>query len=181
MKFVLRILIYLVATLANFTLYVLLFMAAAGMSPTKSVNVLKDKIEAAAVDTLASGSQAEKLAGDAKDEITRAQEQISAEKDELQNQKAAIEAEKADLEKLRSEVQALLARKNRADDEKMYSLAKIYDSMDQEKLAQVFANMEDSLVVKILPKMKSNNASTVLEYLPPQRSAMISRKLLGSS
>jgi flagellar motility protein MotE (MotC chaperone) len=181
MKFVLRILIYLVATLANLALYVLLFMAAAGMSPQKSMNVLKTKIEEAAVDTLAAGSKPEKLASDVKDEIEQAREKASAEMKDLQNQKAALDSEKADLEKLRDEVQRLLARKNRAEEDKMYNLAKIYDSMDQEKLASVFANMNDSLIVKILPKMKSNNASLVLEYLPPQRSAMISRMLLGSS
>ena len=181
MKFVLRILIYLVATLANFALYVLLFMAAAGMSPDKSMNVLKTKIEEAAVDTLAADSKPDKLVSDVQDEIKQAREQVSSEMKDLEDQKAALDSEKADLEKLRDEVQRLLTRKNRADEERMYSLAKIYDNMDQEKLADVFSNMNDSLIVKILPKMKSNNASLVLEYLPPQRSAMISKMLLGSS
>ena len=60
----------------------------------------------------------------------------------------------------------------------MYSLAKIYDGMDQEKVAEVFSQMQDSLIVALLPKMKSGNASLVLEFLPPGRSAKISRMML---
>ena len=86
--------------------------------------------------------------------------------------------EKSDLEKLRNEIKNLMAAKKKADEDRMYNLAKIYDGMDQEKVAEVFGQMDDSLIVAILPKMKPGNSSQVLEFLPPQRSAKISKLLL---
>ena len=73
MKVVLRILIYLFATIANFALYVLLFMSAAGLSPKQSMDILKDKVEEVAVDTT-SAEAGQQLSDAMKSEIQKALE-----------------------------------------------------------------------------------------------------------
>jgi flagellar motility protein MotE (MotC chaperone) len=179
MKFVLRILIYLAVTIANFAIYVFLFMTMAGLSPQRSLDILKVKAVEVAADTTgnqaAQGSEAKMLS-----EVEKARKSVAAEKADLQQQKAQLLSEKTELENLRAEINRLMAAKKKADEDRMYSLAKIYDGMDQERLAAVFNQMNDSLVVSILPKMKPANASTVLEFLPAQRSARISEMLLGA-
>ena len=52
MKFVLRILIYLAVTIVNFAIYVFLFMTMAGLSPQRSLDMLKAKAAEVAADTV---------------------------------------------------------------------------------------------------------------------------------
>ncbi len=179
MKFVLRILIYLVATIASFVLYVLLFMVAAGLTPQQSIEVLREKVEVAAIDSTATETGEAPMSDAMKAEVQKARGMVSDEMAELESEKNKLLSEKQELEKLRDEIARLLAKKSKAEEERMYNLAKIYDGMDQERLAEVFTRMNDTLIVNILPKMKANNASLVLEYLPPGRSAQISHMLLG--
>jgi flagellar motility protein MotE (MotC chaperone) len=178
MKFVLKILIFLVAAVANLGIYVFLFLTMSGLSPQQSMEIIKIKMEQVAADTASTASQQPDSASTARPDESQ---KIADEMAELQKQKAELNSEKASLEALRNEVSRLLAQKNKADDEKMYKLAKIYDGMDQQRLAEVFSQMDDSLVIKILPKMKAANASQVMQYLPPQRSATISRMILKGS
>jgi flagellar motility protein MotE (MotC chaperone) len=178
MKFLLRILIYLAVTIVNFGIYVFLFLTLTGLSPERSIDLLKVKMEQIKVDTtdaaLAQAGNNAMLS-----EVEKARKTVSSDMEELKLQKAQLLSEKTELEALREEIKRLMAAKSKADEDRMYSLAKIYDGMDQERLAAVFNQMDDSLIVSVLPKMKPANASLVLEFLPPQRSAVISQMLLG--
>jgi len=177
MKFVLRILTYLVATIVNFGLYVLLFLVASGMSPENGLEMMRVKMEQVATDTTSFVPQ-DQLKQKAQAEIDAANDTISTEMAQLIEQKNQLMSEKTELEKLRNQVQQLLAEKSKAEEDRMYSLAKIYDGMDQEQLAEVFNKMDDAMIICILPKMKPANASLILEYLPPERSALISKMML---
>ena len=61
----------------------------------------------------------------------------------------------------------------------LYNLAKIYNDMDPIQLANVMIDLDDTLIIMVLPKMKNDKASRILEMLPPARSAQISSMLLG--
>ena len=178
MKFVFKILVYVLATVLNMGIYMFLFLSMAGLSPEQSLKVVKAKIEQVAVDTAAGEEQLQPLSTEMKGEVDKARKLVTGEIDDLQRQKDSLLTEKAALETLRDEIQKLLSRKSKAEEDRMYSLAKIYDGMDQEKVAEVFSQMQDSLIVALLPKMKPNNASLVLEFMPPGRSAKISRMML---
>ena len=179
MKFVLRILIYLAVTIVNFGIYVFLFLTLTGLSPERSLGLLKVKMEQVTVDTTSASLDKAKESA-MLSEVEKARKTVSSEMEDLKEQKAQLLSEKTELEALREEIKRLMAAKSKADEDKMYNLAKIYDGMDQERLAAVFNQMNDSLIVSVLPKMKPANASLVLEFLPPQRSAMISQMLLGA-
>jgi flagellar protein FlbB len=102
-----------------------------------------------------------------------------AKEDSLKQQVAAIRKEKTELERLRNEISLLLKTKSKADSIQLYNLAKIYEGVDVVQLATVMANMDDSLVIAILPRMKSQKAGKILESMPAERAARISSKLLG--
>ena len=178
MKIVFKIPVYLIGIMLNFLIYVLVFSAAVGMKPIQSLEFVKHKIKHTQADSVAMAEQDTVHSEELKDEIEEARETIAKEKAELQSQKEQLTKERKELEDLRKELQQLLADKDKAEEERMYSLAKIYDGMDQENVARVFDRMDDSLVVEILPKMKPANASQVLEFLPAERSAKISKMLL---
>jgi flagellar motility protein MotE (MotC chaperone) len=179
MKFVLRILIYLAVTIVNFGIYVFLFLTLTGLTPERSIDLLKVKMEQVTIDTTTAAlDQARESA--MLSEIEKARKTVSSEMEDLKQQKTQLLSEKTELEALREEIKRLMAVKSKADEDRMYNLAKIYDGMDQERLAAVFNQMDDSLIVSVLPKMKPGNASLVLEFLPPQRSAVISQMLLGA-
>lgn len=169
---------FLMVIVVNFALYVLLFLSMAGMKPQQSVLLAKEKIAQLQADSSATQNQEVELSEEMKREIEKAREIIFIEKGELAAQKNQLLKDKTELEQLRNEITGLIAAKKKADEDRMYNLAKIYDGMDQEKVAEVFGQMEDSLIVSILPKMKPGNSSQVLEFLPPQRSARISRMLM---
>ncbi|RKX20683.1 MAG: hypothetical protein DRP26_01185 [Candidatus Zixiibacteriota bacterium] len=162
----------------SFLVYILVFSAALGIKPDQSLKYAKFKIEHVKADSTAMVEQDTVITEDLMREIDKARRSIADEKADLQSQKERLIKEKEKLEALREEIQQLLADKRKAEEERMYNLAKIYDGMDQESVAKVFSQMEDSLVVVILPKMKPANASQVLEFLPPDRSARISKMLL---
>lgn len=94
---------------------------------------------------------------------------------------AEIEQERKELQKLRDELKGYIDRVETKKTEDLKALAKLYDGIGQEQLAYIFNHMEDSLVVRIIPKMKSKNAAKILEYLEPERAARISRLILGET
>ena len=99
--------------------------------------------------------------------------------DTLQAQMASIARERAELEKLRAEVSTMLKTKARVDSAQISSLAKMYDGVEPAQLAQMMASMDDSLVIAILPRLKSQKAGKILEQMPAERAARISSKLIG--
>lgn len=178
MKFLVKIAAFLIFMVINFALYLLLFLSMAGMKPQQSILLAKEKFGQVQADSSAVENKEVELSEEMKREVAKAREIIANEKGDLEAQKTQLLNEKSELEKLRSEIKNLMAAKKKADEDRMYNLAKIYDGMDQEKVAEVFGQMDDSLIVAILPKMKPGNSSQVLEFLPPQRSAKISKLLL---
>jgi len=100
--------------------------------------------------------------------------------DTLGEQLAKIGQEKAELEKLRNEIKSLMIAKSKTDSLRIAGLAKMYDGVEPTQLAAVIANMDDSLVIAILPRLKTQKAGKVLETMPAERAARISSKLLGA-
>ncbi|MCP4633263.1 MAG: hypothetical protein GY855_10085 [candidate division Zixibacteria bacterium] len=83
-----------------------------------------------------------------------------------------------ELTRLRQEVETYAENKVAGKGEDAKRLAKLYDGIDQEQLAEIFRHMEDSIIVEILPLMKTKNASGVLSKLEPVRAAKISRMII---
>jgi len=99
--------------------------------------------------------------------------------DTIQAQIAQLNQEKAELSKLKSEITELLKVKSMADSARIANLAKMYDGVEVTQLAAMIANMDDTLVLTILPRLKTQKAGKVLEAMPADRAARISSKLIG--
>ena len=57
-------------------------------------------------------------------------------------------------------------------------LAKLYDGMESRAVAKLMGNLDDETVVSILPRMKTKNASEVLQLLPAKRAAKLSKRMI---
>jgi flagellar motility protein MotE (MotC chaperone) len=105
--------------------------------------------------------------------------------DWLKTEKAQLATRKADLDKREKQLNALSKKVEQqmlvieqAESTRIQQLAKLYDGMDPRAVAQLMANLEDDIIVSILPRMKQKNAAQVLQLLPSKRGARLSRKLI---
>jgi len=178
MMFILKIFGIMTFAAANVTAYIVLSFMVFGMKPEYTVEYVKMKFYEVTSDSLAYTAQTGLEPEVAQSESEQAEVSIFNERKEIEEQKQQLDKDKNDLEKMRVEVEQLMSQKHQDAEDRMYELAKIYDGMDQENVADVFSKMSDTLVVAILPKMKPKNASKVLEYLSSERSAELSRKML---
>lgn len=97
----------------------------------------------------------------------------------IKQQREAIESEKRELASLRRDIEKLLATVQEAKSERITMMAKLYDSMDPEAVAQQIGSIEDRTVVMLLPQMKTRTAAKVMAHLDPKRAAQITTRLLA--
>jgi len=103
----------------------------------------------------------------------------------LEKEKVALAAREKDLnsrqkelERLEKEVNKKLLNLEQVESARTAQLAKLYDGMDARSVAQLMANLDDKTVISILPRMKLKNASAVLQILPAQRAAKLSKEMI---
>lgn len=178
MKFLVKILFSLVLITFNLVGYLFLFSMAFGMKPAQVSKYLSVKIEQAKSGKSLVSPEQEKAIKE-KLEFDDSRKTLEAEKEEIKQQKAQLLKDREDLENIKKQIDSLRTCQSKAVEDKMYNLAKIFDGMEKQQAAKVFAQMEDSLVISILPKMKSANASLILQYMEPTRSAQITKLILS--
>ncbi len=176
MKGAIKIAVLAVIALASFFGYLVLFGMVLGVSTSDAVSVLTTGTVEGAIKAVEEPVKADSAGVE---QSQSAEAEFQSKSDSLAQQMETIRTETAELEELKAELQELLAAKNKDEEEKLYNLAKIYDGMDPVQLAGVMSGINDSIVVEILPKMKSQKASKILESMPADRAARISTKLLG--
>ncbi len=119
----------------------------------------------------------EKFAISAEDSIAEVN-WLEQEKTALAQKEQELNARQAGLESLDKEVSRKLLVLEQAQTSRINNLAKLYDGMDPRSVAQLMANLDNETVVAILPRMKTKNASAVLELVPPKRAAKLSKQMI---
>lgn len=103
---------------------------------------------------------------------------LEQEKTKLAQLQSDIDADRKGLDRLDREVTAKILRIEQAESMRVNSLAKLYDGMDARAVTRLMANLDDATVVSLLPRMKSKNASAVLQLLPSKRAARLSKQMI---
>jgi len=103
---------------------------------------------------------------------------LEKEKHMLVKRERSLDLKQRELEKVDRKVSQKLLRIEQAESSRVSQLAKLYDSMDPQAVAQLMRNLEDEIVVELLPRMKSKNAAIVLSLLPPKRAAKLSKQMI---
>jgi|WetSurMetagenome_2_1015567.scaffolds.fasta_scaffold316089_2 flagellar motility protein MotE (MotC chaperone) len=104
---------------------------------------------------------------------------IQKEMAQLAEEKTRLDSRQKDLEDRESKVNLGMTKLNQAEATRIISLAKLYDGMRPDEAANLFENLDDTIVVAILPRMKPANASKILGLMPPKRAAEISTRLIS--
>ncbi len=102
-------------------------------------------------------------------------------KTEQEMQKNMIDDDLKNLNRLKSEIDSLLTIDNADQKANLQKLAKIYEAMRPNEVAQLSANMDDKTLARILAVMKPRNAARVLgeiTRLDPVKSAELSKLIL---
>lgn len=103
---------------------------------------------------------------------------IEQEKARLSKRESDLNKREKDILKLEKEVNAKITRLEQAESNRINKLAKLYDGMDPRAVAQLMMNLDDETVVSIIPRMKSKNASAVLQLIPSKRAAKLSKQMI---
>lgn len=104
----------------------------------------------------------------------------------LETEKARLVKKSSELDKLTKKLDAQersvdqkLKKLGQVEANRLLGLAKLYDGMKPDQVARMIVKMEDKMIVSILPRMKSANASKILGLLPPERGARISKLMIS--
>lgn len=100
---------------------------------------------------------------------------------EQEMQKNLIEQDLKTLDKMKKEIDSLLTLENADQAANLKKLAKIYEAMRPNEVAQLSLSIDDSILARILAIMKPRNAARVLGEITrqdPAKSAQLSKMIL---
>lgn len=103
---------------------------------------------------------------------------IKQKKDSLAAWEKSLNDRQKKLDRQQQEVDKKMLVLEQAEATRVTELAKLYDGMDARAVARLMTSLDDATVIAILPKMKVKNASQVLQLLPAQRAAKLSKQLI---
>jgi len=103
---------------------------------------------------------------------------LAQEKKRLAAWEDSVATREKQLNRLSQQVNKKILRIEQAESAKVASLARLYDGMDSRAVARLMSNLDNATVVSILPRMKAKNASAVLQLLPAQRAAKLSKQMI---
>jgi len=114
----------------------------------------------------------------AKEESVKAISWLEKQKEDLSKRETALAARQKEVDELDRKVSQKIMRLEQSMADRVASLAKLYDGMEPDAVAKLAENLDDSLVVAIIPRMKQKNASQLLSLMPPQRAAKLSKQII---
>jgi hypothetical protein len=103
---------------------------------------------------------------------------IKKEKQAIASRKSQLDTREQELNRRETEVAKKLLILEQAKSEQIAQLVKLYDGMEPEAVARLMGGLDDRTVVAVLPRMKTKNASAVLQAMPPMRAAKLSNEMI---
>ena len=103
---------------------------------------------------------------------------LEQEKKRLAEKEKELDAREKELNILDKKVTQKVLKIEQAESTRISNLARLYDGMESRAVARLMANLDDATVVSILPRMKQKNASAVLQMMPSQRAASLSKQMI---
>jgi flagellar motility protein MotE (MotC chaperone) len=88
-----------------------------------------------------------------------------------------LQARTAELIALRAKIEAATTNFQKGEDEKLDSLVKIYEAMRPKEAARIFDELEMSVLVDVLKRMKEMKSSQILASMDPARVRTITTRL----
>ena len=103
---------------------------------------------------------------------------IESQKTSLAQKEKELNTRQKELNRLEKEINKKVLNLEQVESARTAQLAKLYDGMDPRAVAKLLANLDDKTVVSIFPRMKLKNASAVMQLMPAQRAAKLSKQMI---
>jgi len=97
----------------------------------------------------------------------------------LQKQKLELDEKLKELEKVRQGVASVLKERISVDSEKLDRLVDFYSNMKPQNAAKIFEEVDESLAVEILGRLKKKNAAEIMNLVKPDKAQRLSEKYTG--
>lgn len=112
-------------------------------------------------------------------ELEKKERRLAQLEEDLQKQKEEIEKQLKDMQEMRRNISSKLDKKVTADQESIDKLVGVYSNMKPKNAAQIIASIDDELAIKVLGKMKKQNAAAILNFVAPKKAQYLSEKFSG--
>jgi flagellar motility protein MotE (MotC chaperone) len=99
--------------------------------------------------------------------------------EKLQLQKIELDKKIEALEETRRDIASRLETRVNQDEEDITKLVGVYSNMKAQNAATVISKLDDDLAVKILKRMKKQDAGNILNFLDPEKAKLLSEKYSG--
>jgi flagellar motility protein MotE (MotC chaperone) len=90
---------------------------------------------------------------------------------------ASLEAQIARLAELRAEITAVVERHDAAEDGKLTSLIKIYETMKPKAAAEIFDRLEMPVLIRVVERMREAKSADVLARMDPVKAKQVTTEL----
>jgi len=110
-------------------------------------------------------------------ELDAREKQMSTQEQLINAAEAKLDGRIKQLGDLKAQVQALLDDANKAGDQDVLRMVKVYESMKPKDAARVFETLKDDVRLPIAAKMKERNLAAVLAQMSPDKARDLTEKL----
>jgi flagellar motility protein MotE (MotC chaperone) len=117
--------------------------------------------------------------GERKNELDLREKEIQKMEVELTKQKEELEKKMIELEEMRKKISSVLEEKVQVDDKRIENLVQFYSSMKPLQAAKIIENIDESLAVEVLARMKKKSAADIMNLLKAEKAQVISEKYVG--
>lgn len=127
----------------------------------------------------ASASEAEVLTSLSKrrGELDAREAQIQTQSNILAATEARIDAKMTQLKALQTQISALLGQRDAAQEKQLASLVKTYSAMKPKDAARIFDSLNDQVLVPVAAEMKSDVLAPVLAAMSPEQAQKLTIRL----
>lgn len=95
----------------------------------------------------------------------------------IETAQASLEAQIARLAELRAEIAAVVERHDAAEEGKLTSLIKIYETMKPKAAAEIFDRLEMPGLIRVVERMRQAKSADVLARMDPVKAKQVTAEL----
>lgn len=114
-----------------------------------------------------------------KRDLDAREEELNKLEQEILQQREIVEKKMAELEQTRKAISSTLEEKVQADDKKIENLVQVYSTMKPPQAAKALEEMDETLAIEIIGRMKKKNAAEIMNLVKPEKVKVFSEKYAG--
>jgi len=112
-----------------------------------------------------------------RDELDAREKTLSQREALLKAAEQEVDSKVAELNKLKTAMETLLGQQQKAQDDRIGSLVKIYENMKPTEAARIFDSLDMDILLEVIGRMNERKVSPVLASMNPEKAKEVTIKL----